>query len=177
MKTQALLAIFTAAIFVAACQTTGEVQHDDEPLEQASEESTEAVVVDAVLLCDDENDPDCDDGEFEDVDAYWYTAVHRFFTSRGAELHGCHTEALRHESSPSSGRLVLSFVIEPDGSVTHAAIDDNTLNSPLTEECLVDRIQRWNFPPPPDGEAAQMDFPLIFRHPSDDSPRDAETSF
>lgn len=55
----------------------------------------------------------------------------------------CYQKELRREPN-LKGKLVIRFVITPQGTVESVTILSSTLNNPGMEACIADRIQRWN---------------------------------
>jgi len=73
--------------------------------------------------------------------------VVRVVQSHTRALQDCYKQELRYNSG-ISGKIVVRFTIDSDGTVTSASVITSTLNSPRMEECIINRIKRWrNFPP------------------------------
>lgn len=73
--------------------------------------------------------------------------VIRVVQSHTRALQDCYKQELRYDPT-INGKILVRFVIEPDGGVKEASIISSTLNSPRMEECILNRIKRWrNFPP------------------------------
>ena len=60
------------------------------------------------------------------------------------------------------GRVVISFVIQADGSVKDSKASSTTLHSPAVENCLVERFQQLQFPQPLHGGVVRVNYPLVF---------------
>ena len=62
-----------------------------------------------------------------------------------------------------AGKMLVSFVIRPDGSVDSVQIRQSTLNWPPLDEAVRKRMTHWKFPPA-GGELVRVVFPFVF-HP------------
>lgn len=62
-----------------------------------------------------------------------------------------------------SGKLVVSFVILPDGSVESPEIRQSNLNWPSLEDAVLKRMRHWKFPKS-SGAPVRVTFPFVF-HP------------
>lgn len=66
-----------------------------------------------------------------------------------------------------AGRIAVRFQINPQGSVTFAAVDNSTMNNAAVENCVVARIRGLKFPMPQGGGAALVTYPFVFSPPGD----------
>jgi TonB family protein len=62
-----------------------------------------------------------------------------------------------------SGRIVVAFVILPDGSVESPEIRQSSVNWPPLDEAVLQRLRNWKFPKSR-GTAVRVVFPFVF-HP------------
>jgi TonB family protein len=62
-----------------------------------------------------------------------------------------------------SGKIVVAFVILPDGSVQSAEIRQSSVNWPPLEDAVLKRLQHWKFPKSK-GTPVRVVFPFVF-HP------------
>jgi len=62
-----------------------------------------------------------------------------------------------------SGKIVVAFVILPDGSVQSAEIRQSSVNWPSLEDAVLKRLQHWKFPKSK-GTPVRVVFPFVF-HP------------
>lgn len=73
--------------------------------------------------------------------------VLRIVQSHTRALQDCYKQELRYDPG-ISGKIIVRFIIDVDGSVKDASVVTSSLNSPRMEECILNRIKRWrNFPP------------------------------
>lgn len=62
-------------------------------------------------------------------------------------LQDCYKQELKADSN-LKGKIIVRFMINPDGVVTSASVVSSTLNNPRMENCIIARVKRWkNFPP------------------------------
>jgi hypothetical protein len=66
------------------------------------------------------------------------------------------------------GRVVTSFVIAGNGSVSVASVKESTMNDPAVHGCITNAIRRWSFPRPPSG-LAFVTYPFAFYAAADHS--------
>jgi TonB family protein len=71
-------------------------------------------------------------------------------------IQDCYQHGLRRNYS-LKGKVVVRFVVTPQGAVSDAEVISSTLNDSKVEDCMLDRIKRWNdfgTAAPPEGEVA-----------------------
>lgn len=79
-----------------------------------------------------------------------------------------HTGAIRYaynrelRRNPAlRGKIVLTFTISPEGSVTECTVEESEMNWPPLEESLVRMVLGWKFPEIPAGTVT-VSYPLVF---------------
>ncbi len=73
--------------------------------------------------------------------------VVRVVQSHKRALQDCYKQELKYNPE-IKGKIIVRFVINPDGIVTSASIISSTLKSPRMESCIINRVRRWrDFPP------------------------------
>ena len=80
---------------------------------------------------------------------------------KGTVIH-CYKQAVQRDPD-LEGKVVVAFVISPNGSVMQARIASSTLGDLPTESCIVRRIKRWRFPQPLRGQPVRVRYPFLFR--------------
>jgi TonB family protein len=71
--------------------------------------------------------------------------VRRVVNAHLGAIRACYeTEAQRHPEL--HGSVVVTFQIEPDGTVSTASLGASTLESPRMESCLLRQVRGWSFP-------------------------------
>jgi outer membrane biosynthesis protein TonB len=81
-----------------------------------------------------------------------------------AGIQFCYDNELRKKPG-LRGKLVVSMVVLANGSVSEAAIVEDTLNSPAVRECALAQIRGWQFPAIASG-TTRFKTPFIFTPPS-----------
>ena len=88
--------------------------------------------------------------------------VREVVSSHRAELRSCYERAVR-ENPSLSGTCTVRIVIARDGRVGLASMQGSSLRSLPMERCVLQLVRTWRFPPPADGRAAAVEYPLAFR--------------
>jgi len=77
------------------------------------------------------------------------------------EVRYCYDQGLVRKPE-LQGRLVVRFTIAPTGRVLAAAPQSSTLMMASVESCVVQAVQRWQFPQPAGGGLAMVSYPFLF---------------
>lgn len=72
-----------------------------------------------------------------------------------------------------AGRVQVRFVIERDGSVSHAADDGSTMPDRAVTECVVRAYSKLSYPRPKGGIVTVV-YPIVFRPDADEPPPETE---
>lgn len=78
------------------------------------------------------------------------------------EVSFCYEKQLR-EKPKLAGKVSLTFTIGPGGDVTEVHFTENTVADSEVGKCISERVKKWEFPRPPDGESIEISFPWIFQ--------------
>lgn len=73
----------------------------------------------------------------------------------------CYEKALRLDST-LAGKVVVKFVIAPDGSVSTATIRSSELDDEAVEQCVAGRFLKMQFPQPAGGGIVIVSYPFQF---------------
>lgn len=76
-------------------------------------------------------------------------------------LQDCYKQELKYDPT-IKGKIIVKFVIDPDGVVTNASLVSSTLNSPRMERCILTRVSGWRDFPPCDPEVGEKTYRQIF---------------
>lgn len=74
--------------------------------------------------------------------------IARIVLSHKGGIRGCYNRALLR-SPDDEGEVAVRFVISTRGTITDAEVISSTVQDPALEECVLERIGRWVFPPEP----------------------------
>jgi TonB family protein len=64
-------------------------------------------------------------------------------TSHSRVIQDCYKQVLKHQPG-LKGRLLVRIEIDTEGKVVHAELVDSSINNPKIEQCVLNRIRRWN---------------------------------
>ncbi len=82
--------------------------------------------------------------------------------AHGSQIRNCYEQQLT-QNPKLQGRVQLTFVAEPDGSVSGAKVDDaaTTLKSEELHRCLLATVATWRLPKHR-GDGVVVSLPLVF---------------
>jgi len=96
-------------------------------------------------------------------------AVESALTARIDEFRKCYKDYVKRASvrSPARpvprGRVVVHFIIAPDGKTRNADIRESDLDVPDIEGCLVRTMEKVEFPPPKMDGIVEVSYPFTFK--------------
>lgn len=61
------------------------------------------------------------------------------------------------------GKIKISWVINPDGTVKGQKIDQTTMNNSMVEGCILRQVAKWSFPRPDGGGDVVVAYPFFFK--------------
>ncbi len=82
-----------------------------------------------------------------------------------AEVWPCFAQALANKSPQHGGKVVVSWVIAPDGQVSEATVSEDSLGLAPLEACIAARVKAWRFPPPEGHGPVHVSFPFVYSQP------------
>lgn len=94
--------------------------------------------------------------------------VREVVSSHQAELRSCYERAVL-ENPTLAGTFTVRIVLDKNGSVGSAGIQGSSLQSLSMHRCVLQLVRGWRFPPPSDGKAAAVEYPLTFRREGRDA--------
>ena len=62
-----------------------------------------------------------------------------------------------------AGKIIVHFIIEPDGTVSSAGVKSTTMNDDAVEQCILGRFLEMRFPQP-EGGLVLVNYPLLFKN-------------
>jgi TonB family protein len=78
-----------------------------------------------------------------------------------AKVRACYEKELAADPS-LAGRIVVSWVIDSDGTVRSASVKDSTMGSAKVESCIVKVVKALRFPAPVGGGVVAVTYPFVF---------------
>jgi TonB family protein len=94
--------------------------------------------------------------------------VREVVSTHRAALRSCYERAV-FESPTLSGTCTVRIVVDKNGTVGSASIHASSLRSLSMHRCVLQLVRTWRFPPPADGKAAAIEYPLVFRKHAPDA--------
>ena len=87
--------------------------------------------------------------------------VREIVGSQRDALRSCYERGIM-ENPTLSGTCTVRIVVDRDGTVGLASMQGSSLQSLSMQRCVLQLVRTWRFPPPADGRAAAIEYPLIF---------------
>lgn len=87
--------------------------------------------------------------------------IQRVIREHRREIRACYEGELQRNTS-LEGRVVVAFVISPDGAVAGSRITESSLNNSAVENCVATRVRQWRFPEPRGGGTVNVNYPFVF---------------
>ncbi len=78
-----------------------------------------------------------------------------------AQIRYCYQKELNKNPS-LSGKVVIKFTIDADGTVSSASTNSSSMNSAVVESCICQRFLRFKFPEPEGGGIVIVTYPFVF---------------
>ncbi len=94
--------------------------------------------------------------------------VRQVVSGQQAALLSCYERGIL-ENPTLSGTCTVRIVIDKNGTVGSAGIQGSSLQSLSMHRCVLQLVRTWRFPPPSDGKAAAVEYPLTFRREERDA--------
>ncbi len=88
--------------------------------------------------------------------------VKQYIRKQLAKIRWCYQKAFQ-KNPELEGKLTVSFVISPTGSVMSAKVITSTLNDKDLEGCIASKILTWRFPAPKGGGVVKVNYPFVLR--------------
>lgn len=87
--------------------------------------------------------------------------IQRVVRAHRAKIRYCYERELVKQPK-LAGKVVTSFVVSAQGSVSSATVKKSTLGSKGAEQCIVSALKRMKFPKPNGGGIVMITYPFIF---------------
>jgi Ca-activated chloride channel family protein len=85
------------------------------------------------------------------------------------QLRHCYEQALQR-SPTLRGRIVVRFVVGPNGQVMGSTVAEDSMGDPSVGTCVANAVRTWTMPPPPDGAVVTVNYPFTFQPSEDPAP-------
>jgi hypothetical protein len=87
--------------------------------------------------------------------------IQRVIREHRREIRDCYQRELQRNPD-LSGRIMVSFTIDPRGNVARATVSESDLNSSTVEDCVAARFRRFVFPEPSTPGLVHVNYPFVF---------------
>lgn len=87
--------------------------------------------------------------------------IHAAARSRKSEVRTCYADAVAEDSS-LQGKVVVKFMLEPNGDVLAPVVDESTLGNEDVATCVVETMTGWNLTKPESGKRTLVKHPYFF---------------
>ncbi|MBO4351473.1 MAG: AgmX/PglI C-terminal domain-containing protein [Proteobacteria bacterium] len=77
------------------------------------------------------------------------------------EFRACYEREL-NKIKGLNGRVVLFWLISPQGDVTKTIVKETSLKNQTVEQCLIKSVNHWRFPAPKGGGIVGVEYPFVF---------------
>lgn len=87
--------------------------------------------------------------------------IQKVVRQHSGELRACYEKELAKVKG-LNGRVVVVWIISPQGAVSKALVKESTIKNKAVENCVVNSIKFWRFPVPKGGGMVQIEYPFVF---------------
>lgn len=87
--------------------------------------------------------------------------IQKVVRQHSGELRSCYERELA-KTRDLAGRIVIVWLISPQGMVTKALVKETTMKNKTVEDCIKNSILHWRFPAPKGGGIVQIEYPFVF---------------
>ena len=87
--------------------------------------------------------------------------IQKVVRDHSGEFRACYEREL-NKIKGLNGRVVLFWLISPQGDVTKAMVKDTSLKNATVEQCLIKSVNHWRFPAPKGGGIVAVEYPFVF---------------
>jgi TonB family protein len=88
--------------------------------------------------------------------------IHRVIHQNRAQIRYCYEQQLVRFPKLEA-KVVITFVIGPEGTVQQAKVGSSNSNNDELDQCLVTHFKSWQFPKPKGGGIVQVTYPVILK--------------
>jgi outer membrane biosynthesis protein TonB len=104
-------------------------------------------------------------GEAEEEDTRTTQSVQKVILDNRKTFRACYDSARKQKKDLGAGTLTLHFVLDPDGKVKKAELNQerSTLQEPKLVECALAQLKNLSFPPSSKGMDTTVNYPFDFK--------------
>ena len=87
--------------------------------------------------------------------------IKAYIATKMGAIKACYQKGL--QSNPDlSGKIKVKFLIQPNGAVNPAKIDESTIGNDSVESCVLNNVKVWKFPQAKGGGVTTVVYPFVF---------------
>ena len=87
--------------------------------------------------------------------------IKAYIATKMGAIKACYQKGL--QSNPDlSGKIKVKFLIQPNGAVNPAKIDESTIGNDSVENCVLNNVKVWKFPQAKGGGVTTVVYPFVF---------------
>ncbi|WNG40510.1 AgmX/PglI C-terminal domain-containing protein [Archangium violaceum] len=98
-------------------------------------------------------------------------SIREVIGSHREEIRDCYLQALRTRGSIPDGKVVVRFGILADGTVKECQVEFSSMDSPMLERCVQDRVLTWVFPREDAPRTTIVTYPFLFVRNAPEAPK------
>ena len=87
--------------------------------------------------------------------------IKAYIATKMGAIKACYQKGL--QTNPDlSGKIKVKFIIQPNGTVNPAKIDESTIGNDSVESCVLNNVKAWKFPQAKGGGITNVVYPFVF---------------
>ena len=87
--------------------------------------------------------------------------IRAYIATKMGAIKACYQKGL--QSNPDlSGKIKVKFLIQPNGAVNPAKVDESTIGNDSVESCVLNNVKAWKFPQAKGGGVTTVVYPFVF---------------
>lgn len=94
---------------------------------------------------------------------YEQNQVRNTILKNNKSIQECYLKHLEQKEAKTSGKLQIDWQIAPSGETLSPQVVASTMNSKALEECVLNKVKTFSFPPPPSEKPIYTTFTYLFR--------------
>jgi TonB family protein len=94
---------------------------------------------------------------------YEQNQVRNTIVKNNSIVQECYIKHLEKENAVTSGRVQVDWQISPSGDTLSPQVVTSTLDDKDMDDCIVEKVKTFRFPPPPSDKPVYTTFTYVFR--------------
>ncbi len=93
---------------------------------------------------------------------YEQNQVRNTIVKYNPEIQDCYLKHLETPNATIMGRVLIDWHISPEGKVISPQVINSNMDNKELGECIVNKVQKFEFPPPPTDKPVYATFSYVF---------------